>query len=69
MIDIPCKCGHEYSKHCAERFPHFYNKLIDNECYGESDREPDLLCACLNYIPDNLAYIEQVAKERGLLNA
>jgi hypothetical protein len=55
MIDIICRCGH------FGHFDDFYPlELIAGTCAVT-------ICPCKKYVPDNLSYIEKLAKEKGLV--
>jgi hypothetical protein len=68
VINIPCTCGHGLVQHFKEKYPSLaqpYNET--NECYGRDRTSPNLICECLNYVPDNLGYVEKLAKKKGLI--
>lgn len=64
MNDFPCKCGHLKDSHAhvmfSEKMKQFKNP--SDECYFNMSGE-GLLCACLNYAPDNLKYLEQLYEQ------
>lgn len=66
MIDIICKCGHLESIHALK-----YLKSIQltsfNDCYYKMSADQMDYCDCKEYTPDNLSYIERLAKERNLI--
>jgi hypothetical protein len=65
MIDIPCKgCGHGQNEHCPIKYSGTHH-CGTTECNVPNSL--GLLCACMQFIPDNLLFIEQVAKERKLI--
>jgi hypothetical protein len=68
VSDIPCTCGH---------YKHFHHRpqgmivgpfVGKDWCEGCSDARPYTPGIMFhNYTPDNLSYIEGLAKEKGLL--
>ena len=62
---FPCKCGHIKAMHDSVGPP-----IGDEWCNGYSShgakgyRLKDL-CQCERFVPDNLKYLEQRAKEKG----
>jgi hypothetical protein len=62
MNDILCKCGHRQEEH---RVWDDQNRSFCGDC----GIDPDLLPTefCVEYIPDNLTYIETEAKRKGLV--
>jgi hypothetical protein len=62
MLNIPCKCGHLEQVHLK---------------HGGITNQPDVMCTeCFSqrnkthwhyFSPDNLSYIETLAKEKGLV--
>jgi hypothetical protein len=60
--DIPCRCGHREEEHQV------WDDQNNFFC-GDCAIDPDLLPTefCVEYIPDNLTFIEQEARRRKLL--
>ena len=52
MIRFPCKCGHKYDEHEWVA----YNGV----CWADVG----LSCPCMNYIPDNLQYLESIYNKK-----
>lgn len=65
MNDIPCKCGHLKVRH---EYDKRHNQFV---CMVKNDPSVRMLATyadeCFNYTPDNLTYIEQLAKRKGLV--
>jgi hypothetical protein len=60
MTEIPCKCGHSTAYHINSKLTCLHDSHM-NMWIGPEEKFCDF------YIPDNLLYIEQVAKEKGLI--
>jgi hypothetical protein len=62
MKDIVCRCGHKKKEHKKSTST---GSII---CEVMDDKNSDYYAdECVDYIPDNLMHIEQLAKERKLL--
>lgn len=72
-MDIICKCGHGRKMHnpevWKERRQYKINEYILEACYAEGTHQgiSDYLCRCNQYVPDNLSFIETLAKQKGLI--
>lgn len=73
-MDILCKCGHKKKEHKLLVSPKVTNcvRCTHETMYDEKLAYTELyktkmFQAWHNYIPDNLAYIETLAKERNLI--
>jgi hypothetical protein len=72
VIDIPCKCKHMVGDH----FKNMGGSFSCQSCIDEFNIDPKWktkmpsladVTWVHNYNPDNLTYIEQIAKERNLI--
>jgi len=68
MTEIPCKCGHSRELHPQNgKFPF----IVCDGCFKRNRpngfQQVNCKQECVNYIPDNLMFIEQLAKVRGLV--
>jgi hypothetical protein len=61
-IDIPCKCGHAFNVHKLG-----VSGLSTYMCMVAGPQTTVTDCPCYKYMPDNLLYIEQLAKQKGLV--
>lgn len=61
-----CKCGHLQSDHCPQKWAGIHS-CTTTECNAQSLEHNSLMCACLKFRPDNLMYVEHLAKEKNLL--
>ena len=60
--DIPCKCGHAWEEHSEGLKP------IGHQGYPTGcNAKIHIGDFCYEYVPDNLTFIEQEAKRRGLI--
>jgi hypothetical protein len=57
-LDILCRCGHAKKEHLDDGI--FSDCLVTYKAQKED-------CGCMKYVPDNLSYIEDLAKERKLI--
>ena len=57
MNSFPCKCGHKASRHSDVR-------CYDVEDLIVTEKFVDPSCFCLEYRPDNLKYLEQIALDK-----
>lgn len=67
MNKIPCVCGHLEYEHgtpthivCVKCFEKYKGWKRDNN-------KRALKLGCRKYTPDNLSYVEELAKEKGLI--
>jgi hypothetical protein len=69
MNEIPCICGHLNKFHniWPTRFGEEWCLVIINPDEPFNDLAEFKQCGCLKYTPDNLSYIEQLAKQKGLV--
>jgi hypothetical protein len=72
MNEIPCHCGHDIAEHpkVGNRAGDPNDYLVCNMCFKRNRiRGIKQLNTkdCWEYIPDNLNYIEKLAKERKLI--
>jgi hypothetical protein len=58
VIDILCKCGHDWGWH--DRSDYGFKPEEESWCINYE-------CECLKYKPDNLLTIERIAEKKGLV--
>jgi hypothetical protein len=58
-MDIPCTCGHKQKLH-GNLEPNVIGCTFRPHKIG-------IFCMCLKYSPDNLSYVENLAKRKGLV--
>jgi hypothetical protein len=64
-IDIPCICGHSKKAHKPNLSA--TDTMIVCKATKRSDNGSGMWADnCFKYVPDNLSYIEKIAKQKGL---
>ena len=66
MNDIPCKCGHKEFSHRRDN----EHDMFCNACWDHVNTHGNLTAfqyVYHEYASDNLLFVEQLAKERGLV--
>lgn len=74
MKDIPCTCGHSKKIHNPKNWKRepkvkVFANFKQDACYFliRNGRIQPHLCDCFKYVPDNLSFIEKIAKKKGLV--
>jgi hypothetical protein len=68
-----CMCGHLKIQHWKDKFPNNYAHKgfwgwPQNFCFEKVEWKDSVIdCPCREYTPDNLSYIEALAKQKGLI--